>query len=629
MCGIYGVIAREAPISGAALAAMDRATFHRGPDDTGTLLDGECALGMRRLSIIDVAGGRQPIPSEDRTIWVVCNGEIYNHRELRADLRARGHKFSTGSDVEVIAHLYEDLGDRFCSKLRGMFACAVWDRRTRTLTLARDRLGIKPLFFAETPDGLVFASEMKGMLAWPSLRREIDPASLAHYLTFGTTPDGESILRGVHKLRPGHLLRYQKGRVTEERWWDYRDAFAGGPLKISDGEAVERTRALLSDAVRSHLVSDVPVGAFLSGGVDSATVVALMASFGPSPRTFSIGFNEPRFDELSWAKLCAERFGTQHEALVVRPDALALLDELIPALDEPFADSSALPTWLVSRLAAKHVKVVLSGDGGDEIFGGYTHYAHALAEARRLDRLPLAFRTMMARVAGVLPEVALGKNWLHHASLAPSLRFLDGSSLFPGPFRARLLSKDLAQVPDPLAERARILDGAPGDALQRLLYLDGITYLPLDILTKVDRMSMAHSLEVRPPLLDTPLVEAMARMPSRLKVARGAQKILLKTAMRDLLPSPILGRKKQGFAVPLVAWLRGPLRDLMRSLLSDGRTRARGLFDPRVVDQVVAEHLRGRRDRSQQIWSLLVLELWQRRFLDGSAADTAREAQIG
>ena len=388
MCGIYGLLARGTTNDGAALAAMDAALRHRGPDDSGTLLDGPCALGMRRLAIIDLDGGHQPIASEDRRVWVVFNGEIYNYRALRGELQERGHQLATASDTEVIAHLYEERGWDFPLALRGMFAAAVWDRETGTLTLARDRLGIKPLYYVETGAGLLFASEMRALLTHPSVSRELDPIALDHYFSFGTTPADRGAVRGVRKLPPGCVLRAKNGRVVSlRRYWDLRPP--ASPL--GEGEAIERVRALIEDAVRSHLESDVPVGAFLSGGLDSSTVVAQMAAQGRAPHTFSIGFDARDFDELAWARRVAARFGTRHEEEVVTAGCWQALDEIIPALDEPFADVSAIPTWFVSRLAARRVKVVLSGDGGDEVFAGYDRYLRGVAD-ERLDRLPPAIR---------------------------------------------------------------------------------------------------------------------------------------------------------------------------------------------------------------------------------------------
>ena len=635
MCGIFGVVSTSGPLDphgSNALAAMDASLRHRGPDDSGLLLDGPCALGMRRLAIIDLAGGHQPIASEDHSVWVVFNGEIYNHAELRRGLEARGHRFSTATDTEVIVHLYEDRGDEFADSLRGMFACAVWDRRKQSLLLTRDRLGIKPLYYSETPRGLVFASELGALAAHPWVGREVDPTALSHYLSFGTTPIDRAILRQVRKLPPAHHLTFQGGRATLRRWWDLRPPRR---REISEAEAIERVYALTADAVQSHLVADVPVGAFLSGGIDSATVVALMARSGHVPRTFSIGFDERDFDELRLARETARAFGTIHEEEVIRPGAAlwSLVESVVRSLDEPFADVSAIPTWLVARMAARRVKVVLSGDGGDEVFGGYDHYVGGLVDARRFVRLPAPARRALGGIAAALPDGAPGKRWLRHAALPKRLRFLDGESLFQADLKARLvgpaLAEALACADDPLELRARLLASAPGDALGRLMYLDTVTYLPLDILTKVDRMSMAHSLEVRPPLLDTPLVEAMAALPARFKVAGRARKILFKKAVRGLIPDAIIDRPKRGFGVPVRHWMRGPLGVAARAILTERRARERGLFDEKFVASLFTEHASGRRDQSLPIWGLLVLELWLREFVDGPAARLApREARL-
>jgi asparagine synthase (glutamine-hydrolysing) len=636
MCGIYGMVAREGVADGRFLGPMDRAMVHRGPDDSGMLVDGRCALGMRRLAIIDLAGGRQPIPSEDRGVWVVLNGEIYNHQAIRRSLSGR-HTFATASDTESIVHLYEDLGSAFVNELRGMFACAVWDRREQSLVLARDRLGIKPLYYADTPRGLVFASELRALLAHPWVSRELDLGALTHYLTFGTSPADHAMIRGVAKLAPGHVLRWRAGSCTVERYWDLtpagEDAEALAPT--SEAEAVDRVRELLVDAVTSHLVSDVEVGAFLSGGVDSATVVGLMARAGAQPRTFSIGFDESDFDELRYARMVARHFGTRHEELVMRPDIWALIERVVQAIDEPMSDASVLPTYLVSQLAAGHVKVVLSGDGGDEVFGGYDRYPTALAEAHRLDAVAQRhshLRHWMKRAAEALPEPVYGKYWLRHVALDPRLRYIDSSTLFSPEAQARLLTdgvrarvrRHLGDGPHPQELRARLLENAPGDVLGRILYLDTMTYLPLDILTKVDRMSMAHSLEVRPPLLDTALVEAVAAMPSAWKIAAGEQKRLLKRAVADLVPAEILSRPKRGFGVPICHWFRGPLREAVTGILTDPRTRTRGLLEPAAITSLLSQHMMGRRDHSLQIWSLLVLELWLRSTLDAPQPETRR-----
>jgi asparagine synthase (glutamine-hydrolysing) len=624
MCGIYGFVARAGEMDGrvdvgGVLHAMDRSLIHRGPDENGNYFDGSCALGMRRLSIIDLDTGRQPIHDEARRLWLVFNGEIYNYRELRRELVARGHQFATASDTEVIVHLYEERGAEVVQALDGMFAFALWDRTERTLLLARDRLGIKPLYYAETGGGLVFASELKAVVQHPDVPRRISREALSSYLSFGVTPADRSILDGVAKLAPGHLLTYRDGAATVERWWDLR------PPERNDlpfDRAADEVRHRIREAVRSHLVSDVPVGAFLSGGIDSATVVGTMAELGARPKTFSIGFDEPDFDELHWARLIARRFGTDHHELVVRPDAWELVEQLPWSLDEPFADVSAIPTWLVAKLAASQVKVVLSGDGGDELFAGYDRYPRALRRARRLDGLPGPVRSLLGALSRVAPEVAPGKHWLHHASLDPRLRWLDGESLFPSDMKARLVAPELFAC-DALTERVKLLEGAPGDALNRLLYFETLTYLPLDILTKVDRMTMAHSLEARPPLLDHRLVEAVFSLPSWFKLDGDEQKVILKRAVADLVPREILTRPKRGFGVPIRTWFRGPLRDAVIEVITSKRSLDRGWLDGRAVRALCDEHVSGRRDQSLRMWALLMLEKWCERFLDAPVLEVS------
>jgi asparagine synthase (glutamine-hydrolysing) len=617
MCGIYGIageIGNPVPL----LAAMDQAIHHRGPDENGTWREPRCAIGMRRLSIIDLDGGRQPIANEDGTVRVVFNGEIYNYRSLRALLQSRGHVLATRSDTECIVHLYEERGADLVEALDGMFAFALWDRRRGRLLLARDRLGQKPLYYAEVGGALLFASELKALLCHPGLQRKLSPRALSHYFSFGVTPGDEAILDGVKKLPPAHTLEWQNGRLTLRRYWDLRPE----PRTLDEDEAVDEVQWLVRQAVRSHLVADVPVGAFLSGGIDSAAVVGNMALLGARPKTFSIGFDDPLFNELRWARIIARRYGTDHHELTVRPDAWALAEELAWFLDEPFADVSAIPTYLVSKLAARHVKVVLSGDGGDEVFAGYDRYPLELAEAR-FDRLPGAARFAMRQIAALLPDGAPGKHWLRHAALDQRLRYIDGQSLFPVDVKAQL-APDLLEAP--LHERALLHQGAPGDRLGRLLYLDTMTYLPLDILHKVDRMTMARSLEARPPLLDHHLVEAVFSLPSPLKLHGRRQKHVFKEALRGLVPDEILNRGKWGFGVPIRAWFRGPLRDPVMQVLDDPRTRARGLWEPRVAASLVDEHTRGRRDQSVRLWALVMLELWCRRVLDAPAMQERRYA---
>jgi asparagine synthase (glutamine-hydrolysing) len=647
MCGIYGFVAAAGDLGdperiGATLDAMDRSIHHRGPDDNGQYVDERCAMGMRRLSIIDLGGGKQPIASCDRRYSIVFNGEIYNYRALRERLLTRGHRFTTTSDTETIVHLYEERGAAVVDELAGMFGFAIWDRERHELVLARDRLGIKPMYYAPTPRGLVFGSELKSLLCHPDVRRAVSPAALSHYLSFGTTPGDQSILEGVRKLLPGHILRYRGGELAVTRYWDLRDAAAdvrgAADRPVDDRAVAAEVRSLLRSAVESHLVADVPVGAFLSGGIDSASVVGTMAELGARPKTFSIGFEEADFNELDYARIIAKKFGTDHHELVVRPDAWALTEKLVWFLDEPFADVSAIPTFLVSQLAAAHVKVVLSGDGGDEVFAGYDHYAWTLDEERRFGWLPAPARWALARISAALPDRARGKYLLHHLAQPTHLRHIDGESLFQEPLKRRLLGKELAaelrrRDLDALAathDRVALLDGAPGDLLQRLLYLDTVTYLPNDILTKVDRMTMAHSLEARPPLLDHKLVERVFQLRSSLKLAPdGTQKAIFKQSVADLLPPEILTREKRGFGVPIVKWFRGALKSPMQELLGDRRFVERGWLDEGTVRAIVAEHVDGRRDHALSIWSLMTLELWARQFLDGAqpAAQSPRQEE--
>jgi asparagine synthase (glutamine-hydrolysing) len=628
MCGIYGFVAAAGDLGDPErtrqiLDAMDRSIIHRGPDDNGQYVDERCAMGMRRLSIIDLGGGRQPIASEDKRYWIVFNGEIYNYRALRTDLLARGHTFTTTSDTETIVHGFEERGAGVVESLSGMFGFAVWDRERQELVLARDRLGIKPLYFAPTPRGLVFGSELKSLLCHPDVRRAVSPEALSHYLSFGTTPGDQSILDGVRKLPPGHVLIYRGGEVVVRRYWD----LPREERHVDEREAIAEVRELLRRAVESHLVADVPVGAFLSGGIDSASVVGTMAELGARPKTFSIGFEEAAFNELDYARAIAKKFGTDHHELIVRPDAWALTEKLVWFLDEPFADVSAIPTFLVSQLAAAEVKVVLSGDGGDEVFAGYERYVWTMNEERRFGWLPGPARWALTQLSRVMPDRAPGKNFARHIAQPPHLRYVDGESLFPEPLKLRLLGPELqrqlhARRVDAMAatrDRIALLDGAPGDLLKRLQYLDTFTYLPLDILTKVDRMTMAHSLEARPPLLDHTLVERIFTLPSALKLRPdGTTKAIFKTAVADLLPPEILTRPKRGFGVPIVEWFRGALKEPMQQLLSDKRFVERGWLDERLVRSVVAEHIDGRRDHALSIWSLMTLELWARQFLDGA-----------
>lgn len=611
--------------------AMCEVIRHRGPDAEGIHVEAGVGLGMRRLSIIDLSTGQQPIHNESRDVWIVFNGEIYNYRELRRDLEGRGHRFSTASDTESIVHAYEEWGAAGAfRRLRGMFGLAIWDARTRELWLARDRAGIKPLYYAEGAGRLYFGSELKSLLAG-GLPRELDPAALDHYLSFLYTPRDRSILRGARKLPPGHYLRWTDGAATVSPYWEIsaRESFTG-----SEDEAAEQLREVIADAVRSHLVSDVPLGAFLSGGVDSSLVVALMAEAVPRVTTFSIGFDEPDYDELPYAREVARHLATDHHEFVVRPDAVSILDRLIGHFDEPFADSSAIPTWYVSEMARQHVTVALSGDGGDELFGGYDRYLpHPRVE--RFDRLPLpGKRAIAARVWPWLPHGARGKNFLRHVSQDGQGRYLESVMLFLPDEKRALQSEDLQRQigsEDPVARAAAVFARFGELPLHsRMMRFDFETYLPEDVLTKVDRMSMAHSLESRVPLLDNEVIDFAATLPASMKIRHSRRKHLLKRVAEPLLPPNVLNRRKQGFGVPIGTWFRGNLRELFHDVLLSPRTRARGYFDARFVDRVVREHLIGTRDHSLRLWQLLVFELWHRQYLDRPAgAEAARLAAHG
>jgi asparagine synthase (glutamine-hydrolysing) len=611
MCGIAGFIGRtSSPDPGAELRAMCDAIGHRGPDEAGSLVRPELGLtlGMRRLSIIDLDGGSQPVANEDGTVQVVFNGEIYNYRELRRDLERRGHRFVTHSDTEVLVHLYEERGVALVDELRGMFAFALWDSRQERLLIARDRLGIKPLYYWAAPDGaLAFASELKSLLPLPGFPREIDAAAVADYLSLGYVPEPCSIYRGVRKLMPGHRLVWQAGHTGEPaRYWNALDR---QPILISEQEAATEIRRLLSEAVRYRLIADVPLGAFLSGGIDSSAVVAEMARQMDRPvRTFSIGFEEAEFNEAPHAAAVARALGTEHTELIVRPDADALFEQIVLGFDEPFADSSAIPMLLVSRLAAEQVKVVLSGDGGDELFGGYTRYRDYLS---RGPVLPGAARALLGALARRLPHGALGRNRLLEYSRSARGRYagMVAHPLFPA--EGGVAREHVARAGHPLdalLERWFELAGGHEGPLQPA-HVDLLSYLPGDILTKVDRMSMAASIEARVPLLDHYMVEFAVTLPAHLKLRDGTGKWIFRQAIRGLVPDFVFEKRKQGFGVPLKPWLRGPLRHRIERLIEPGAALHEWV-EPRAVGRVIREHQSGRRDHSAMLWKLIVLTLW-------------------
>lgn len=657
MCGITGGVwtRPERALDAPTLRRMVAALRHRGPDDAGFFLAGlgipdslqgpfpvppsadqsgetassppaiGVALGHRRLAIIDVAGGRQPLANEDGSVWIVFNGEIYNYRALRRRLEGTGHRFRTQSDTEVIVHLYEDHGLEFVEPLNGMFALALWDARKRQLVLARDRLGEKPLVYRVEPGRLLFASELKSLLEIHDVPRAMDPQALDAYLTYQYVPHPLSIFRGFSKLPPGHLAVYRDDRLEVRPYWQ-PDFQREEERSLADYAA--ELRELLTSAVQLRLESEVPLGAFLSGGTDSTIVVGLMQRLLSEPvRTFSIGFPVPEYDETRYARLAAAQFGTDHREFRVEPDAVQILPRLVWHFDEPFADSSAVPTWYVAELTRQHVTVALTGDGGDELFAGYPRY-RAVWLGEKVDRLPRLLRQVLSsrwwqRLPGATRQKSLLRRLRRFSeALAepPLRRYLEWIAVFRECQRAALYSQDFLDVlpdADPLdflASAAR--RSSQRDPVTAICLTDLLTYLPCDLMTKVDIAAMAHGLETRPPLLDHRVVELAARMPLRHKFRRGRGKEVLRYAFGDLLPGPIRRRAKMGFGVPLDHWFRGPLADLARQVLLDRRTLGRGLFRPEAVTTLVESHLAGQADHSYRLWALLVLEMWQRQWLD-------------
>jgi len=619
VCGICGIASTNGSAVTDRVAAMSATLVHRGPDSFGEFSDGDVALAARRLSIIDLETGDQPIANEDGTLHVVQNGEIYNYRELRRELERAGHHFRTQGDTEVLLHLYEEQGDRFAERLRGMFAIAIWDGRRRRLVLARDRFGIKPLYYRAAEGELAFASELRALP-----RGEIDPDALEAFLAFNSIPAPLTIFREIRKLPPGHLLIWEDGRVDVRRF--ARPAPIEEVREDEEAELVEELRSRLRDSVRAHLVSDVPVGVLLSGGVDSAFLAALAAEESSETlRTFSIGFEERSFDELAGARLVAERYGTQHRELVLRPDAALLLPALADAFDEPFADSSALPTYLVSQLAASDVKVALSGEGGDELFGGYYTYAADLLAARvgGLARLagPLVERLPTSTSRASFDYKA--KRFVRAAHLPPLERHHGWKEIFSPDLRAELTGGSSAFDPvDILRDRYRETEGA--EELARLQDVDLGIYLVDDLLVKTDRASMAHSLEARVPYLDTVVTNLALALPTRHKIRGLTKKVLLRKAAAPLLPREIVHGKKRGFSIPAAAWLRGELEPFARETLSRETLHRQGFFSPEVVGRLLDDHVAGREDRSRQLWGLLAFTLWHERHVERAPQEASR-----
>ena len=633
MCGIAGIIAGDgtAHVDAAQVRQMCAAIIYRGPDDEGIHVDGAVGLGMRRLSIIDVSGGQQPIHNEDRTVWVVFNGEIYNFLELRRELQAQGHIFYTHSDTEVIVHAYESYGSDCLRKLRGMFAFALYDFRHRKLLLGRDRLGKKPLHYAVHKGVLYFGSEIKSLLAVAPELASVDNEALAQFFYYGYIPDPYTVFTDVRKLPPGYWLEFADNSVRMKQYWDLPQ-FCSAVLP--EAECLEQLEATLNDAVRMRLISEVPLGALLSGGVDSSTVVAIMARISSRPvKTFSIGFSHSDFNEASHARTVAGRFGTDHHELIVDADLWGTLETLSGIIDEPFADSSVIPTYHVARMARKFVTVALSGDGGDELFAGYDSY---LVHHRRrcLDLMPnwvgpLYHKFVYPRIPTKLRNRRLAYNFV----LSSRDRFVGGRAALPAydPELTILSPEFLSLVSrgEPAEATAeRYYDNAPAsDLVSRMQYTDIKTYMTADILTKVDRMSMACSLEVRCPLLDHVFVELAARLPISMKIRNGTSKYLLRRLAEKLgVPRDVLYRPKQGFALPLKHWMHAELKNEITALLLESRTLQRGYFRRTAIERILSEHHRGERDHSTALWQLLAFELWHRNYLERRTADALSPA---
>jgi asparagine synthase (glutamine-hydrolysing) len=629
MCGITGILDASGPVDREALRRMANALRHRGPDDESYYFSEDRAgqvsvgFGFRRLSIIDLSGGRQPMSNEDGTLWLVCNGELYNYPSLRPALEAKGHRFHTHCDVEVLLHLYEEAGPECVTQVNGMFAAAIWDTRRQTLFLARDRLGKKPLYYRDTPTQMLFGSEVKALLQHPACPRELEPRSLSKYLAYEYVPSPHCIFKGIQKLPAGHTLTWQPGQTRRRQYWDLK--FAPSPAPRSEDQVAEELRDRLKEAVRLRLISDVPLGVFLSGGIDSSTVVALMAELRPAAqiRTFAIGFEDSSFDESMYARQVAAFFGTDHREDILQPRALLdMLPEVAAFLDEPFADASIIPTYLLSRFTRRHVTVALGGDGGDELFAGYPTFP--AQRAARFYRVPQALHERIIRpLAELLPvshdNFSLDfkvKRFLRGAACRPEIRDQVWIGSFTPAEQQRLLADASAidQYEDVL-EAEKLCPSR--NTLERLTYLYCKFYLQEDILAKVDRASMACGLEARAPFLDYTFVEFANAIPFDLKLKGLKTKYILKRAMAGKLPPDILARGKKGFGIPVAKWFRSELRETLLDMLSEQRIRQQGLFDHREIARLLDEHLRGSKDHRKQLWTLFMFQLWFDKYMAG------------
>jgi len=638
MCGVHGIYSfNDARPSRAALQAMGDVTRHRGPDDEGVHIDGRCGIAMRRLSVIDVVGGHQPLSNEDGTLWLVANGEIYNYRELARELTAQGHHLRTGSDCETLLHLYEQHGDEFLARVNGMFAFALWDSRRQRLVLGRDRLGVKPLYIWNDGRRLIFASEAKAILTVPGVPTELDERALASYLALGYVAAPQSMFRGIRKLPPATVLVVENGGVAERRYWRVPDRV---DRSLDDAAWIVNARETIERAVHLQMVSDVPIGAFLSGGIDSSAVVAFMSAHSDRPvKTYAIGFDgglaEAYYNELPHARRVAALFGTDHHEILVRPDVVALLPRLLWHMDEPIADSAFVTTYLVSEFARHDVTVILSGVGGDELFGGYRRYLGSHYQ-QRFERLPAGLRRAIASVGARLPSdrhspllntMRLAKGFLASAGLPLDERYRSYVEVFDEAAVAELLRAPLTGNGDALT--AALAEAVSDDDLNRMLSVDAATQLPDDLLLLTDKMSMAVSLECRVPLLDHTLFELAASIPQATKLRGGRLKRVMKSALADVLPADILERKKRGFGTPMGAWFKGALAPMLRQLLSRESIDRRGLFRYPAIAALIEAHEANRIDGTDRLLALLNFEIWARLFLDGrSPMDIVDELKV-
>lgn len=630
MCGICGIVnyRSDSIVEEKTINDMCTELRHRGPDDAGIYLGKDApsvGLGHRRLSIIDLSeAGHQPMKNEDGSVWLVFNGEIYNYRYLRDELKKQGHVFKSDSDTEVMVHLYESYGEECVSRLRGMFAFAIWDEKRKTLLLGRDRVGKKPLLYYKSGNAFCFASEFSSILASGLIDKEIELKAVNYYMTFGYIPAPFSIYKGIFKLPPAHMLILKDGQIRLKRYWqlDYSDK-----IRISEQEASEEVLRLLKEAVKIRLYSDVPLGAFLSGGIDSSTVVGLMSQVSNSKvKTFSIGFEESDYSELKYASAIAERFGTEHREFIVKPNAIEILPVLVERYGEPYADSSCIPTYYVSRETKRFVTVALNGDGGDEAFGGYERY-QAMMISESLQRLPGFLKSPIRVLAGILPDSVDQKDTLRRlkrffgsAELPKAERYLRWVGILGEIRPDELYSEEFlkeTRCNGPLSSIGRYLTGSnKPDLLDSLLLTDTSTYLPDDLLVKVDIASMANSLEARSPFLDHELIEFAAKLPSDFKIRGLTKKYILRKAVKGLLPGENISRRKMGFGIPVGKWFRGELRDFLRETILSGPALKRGYFRPGAIKNMVEDHISGKRDYTFQLWAILMLELWHKKFME-------------